>query len=401
MAENATGRAETVEQSTNVPFDEQEDSIDLVALIATLLGGKRTILRATLVCAALATLIAFLLPPIFTSKVAFIPPNLTTPNSMASVLAGQISAMGAGDLGGALKTPGDLYSGILQSQSIAAQIVKQFDLIHLYKVKKESQAEKALASNTKVVVDPKSTIVTLSVSDKSPGRAQAMANAYMDALRATNGRLALSQASQRRLFFGDQLAKEKDDLEDAEVELKKTEEASGLIAPSGQTESEIRTLAETQAQIAAREVQLAALRDAATEQNPEVIRLHSELDDLHGQLARLQQGKGAGSIAGIPTSKVPGLELDYVRKEREVKYHEALFDMLSRQYEAARLDESREAPVLQVLDSASFPDTKSSPKRSLYMLGGILLGFMAGCVWVLVRRPLQAFRERLARGETA
>jgi capsule polysaccharide export protein KpsE/RkpR len=198
------------------------------------------------------------------------------------------------------------------------------------------------------------------------------------------------------LFFGEQLAKEKDALEDAEVELKRTEEQSGLIAPSGQTETEIKTIAETQAQIAAREVALAALRDSATEQNPEVIRLHSEIDDLKGQLARLQRGSGKEAGLAIPTSKVPELELEYVRKEREVKYHEALFDMLSKQYEAARLDEARDAPVLQVLDPASYPDTKSSPKRSYYMMGGLVLGFLGSSIWVLVRERVDEVRTLLA-----
>ena len=223
---------------------------------------------------------------------------------------------------------------------------------------------------------------------KSPQLAHDLATAYMDGLRETNGRLALSQSSQRRLFFGEQLAKEKDALEDAEVDLRKTEEQSGLIAPTGQTTVEIQTIAQTQAQIAVREVQLAALRDAATEQNPEVIRLRSEIEDLQGQLARLQRGSGKESSATIPTSKVPELQLEYVRKEREVKYHEALFDMLSRQYEAARLDEARDAPVLQVLDPATYPDTRSSPRRLYYLLGGLVIGLFGGCAWVLMRDRL-------------
>ena len=148
-------------------------------------------------------------------------------------------------------------------------------------------------------------------------------------------------------------------------------------------------------------VQLAALRDSATEQNPEVIRLRSEIDDLQGQLARLQRGSGKESTAAIPTSMVPGLELEFVRKEREVKYHEALFDMLSRQYEAARLDEARDAPVVQVLDPASYPDIKSSPKRSYYMIGGLVFGFFGSCAWVLTRDRLHELRTSLASGETA
>jgi uncharacterized protein involved in exopolysaccharide biosynthesis len=403
MAESAIDRTDTAESHANTSsaVEEEESSIDLVALFQTLRSGRRTIFRVTLGFFAIATVVAFLLPFQYTSTVSFIPPNLNNSSSMASALAGQLSALGAGDLVGGVKNPGDLYAGILKSRFISSELVKQFDLMHVYRVKKESQAEKILDSSTDVTVDMKSSIVTVGVTAKSPVLAHDLASAYMDALRETNGRLALSQSSQRRLFFGQQLAKEKDDLEDAEVDLKKTEEQSGLIAPTGQTEAEIRTVAETQAQMAVREVQLAALRDSATEQNPEVIRLRSEIGDLQGQLSRLQNGSGNTSTAAIPTSKVPELQLEYVRKEREVKYHEALFDMLSKQYEGARLDEARDAPLLQMLDPASYPDTKSAPKRSYYMLGGLVFGFFASCVWVLTRDRIRALRVFLAPSETA
>jgi uncharacterized protein involved in exopolysaccharide biosynthesis len=359
----------------------------------------RTIVIASGTALAIATVVAWLLPVGYTSSTSFIPPALSSNNSMASLVAGQLSAIGAGDILGGVKSPGDLYAGILKSRSIASELVKRLDLMRIYRVKKESEAERILASNTDVTADMKSSIVTVDVRARNPALAHDLANAYMDVLRETNGRLALSQSSQRRLFFEQQLAKEKDDLEDAEVELKRTEEHSGLIEPAGQTEVEIGTIARTQADIAVREVQLAALRDSATEQNPEVIRLRSEIEDLQGQLARLQKGSESKSTATIPTSKVPELQLEYVRKEREVKYHEALFDMLSKQYEAARLDEARDAPVLQVLDPASYPDTKSSPKRSLIMLGGLCVGFIAGSLWVLARDPIRALSASLASSE--
>jgi tyrosine-protein kinase Etk/Wzc len=236
--------------------EEDENSIDLVALFQTLRRGRWTIFGISFGVLAVAAAVAFLLPPRYTSIATFIPPNLGGGSSMASALAGQLSALGGGDLLGGVKNSGDLYAGILRSRSVASELVKRFDLIQVYRVKTESQAEKTLDGNTVVAVDAKSTIVTVSVTDKSPLMAQNLANAYMDALRETEGRLALGQSSQRRLFFGQQLAKEKDDLEDAEIELKKTEERSGLIEPVGQTEAEIRTIAETQAQIAVRQVQL-------------------------------------------------------------------------------------------------------------------------------------------------
>jgi tyrosine-protein kinase Etk/Wzc len=403
MTQDATDRVGTAEFDANAPAyrEVEEDSIDFVALFQTLRRGKKTILGGTLGVFVLATTYAFLLPFRYTSTVSFIPPSVNGGSSMASALAGQLSALGAGDLLGGARNSGDLYSGVLRSRSVASELVKRFDLMRVYRVKRESQAESILQSSTTVTVDAKTTIVTVYVIDKSPALARDLANAYMDVLRETNGRLALSQASQRRLFFGQQLAKEKDDLEDAEVDLKKTEEQSGLIAPTGQMAAGIQTIAQTHAQIAVREVQLAALRQSATDENPEVIRLRSEIGDLQGQLSRLQKGNGNGSTASIPTSKVPAIQLEYVRKEREVKYHEALFEMLSKQYEAARLDEARDAPIVQVLDPASYPDTKSSPKRAYIMVGGLVLGFLTGCAWVLARDLLHRLRTSLASSETA
>jgi uncharacterized protein involved in exopolysaccharide biosynthesis len=401
MAKKEMDRVVIAEPGANAiwALEEEKSSFDLVGLLQTLYRGRWTILVASLATLLIATVYAFLLPFEYTSTVAFIPPTINN-SSLSSLVAGQLSSFGVGDLIGGLKNSGDMYLGLLASRSILGEVVKRCDLMQEYRVNRESMAEKILERNTTAAVDSRSSIVTLNVTDKSPGRAHDLANAYLDALRDTEGRLALTQSSQRRLFFGEQLAKEKDDLEDAEVELKKTEEQSGLIAPTGQTEAEITTIAETQAQIAVREVQLAALRQSATEQNPEMIRLRSEIDDLQGQLLRLQKGGGDRSVAAIPTAKVPELQLEYVRKDREVKYHEALFDMLSRQYEAARLDEARDAPVLQVLDPASYPDMKSAPKRLYYMLGGLLFGLMASCFWVMVRDRLRALRAAFAARET-
>jgi capsule polysaccharide export protein KpsE/RkpR len=317
---------------------------------------------------------------------------------MAATLAGQLSILGGGgDLLSGAKASGDLYAGILASRSVTSEIVKRFNLLQVYGVSRESKAEKKLENYTSVKVDSKSNIVNVSVTDKSPARARDIANAYLDILRSTNGRLALGESSQRRLFFQEQLAKEKDNLEDAEVELKKTEEQTGLIAPVGQAESEIRTLAETRGQLAARQVELAALRQSATEQNPVVVRLNSEIQDLQSQLAALQNGKDHGNPAAIPTGMVPQLKLDYVRKEREVKYHEALFEILAKQYEAARLDEARDAPVLQVLDSASYPDSKSEPKRLYIVVGGLFAGVILGCAFVLSRTKLGYLYTSLRR----
>jgi uncharacterized protein involved in exopolysaccharide biosynthesis len=370
------GRAETQ--------GEEEGSIDYLALLKSLYRGRKTIAIVTLVACAIATADALLAPHEFTSKAAFIPPN-NGGSSVSAVMGqlSQLSGLGGGGLLGGPKSPGDLYVGILKSRSVQSEIVNRFDLIKLYKVKKESQAETVLALHSKFEVGVKDSIVTLSVTDKSPSRARDLANAYLDALRETNGRLALTESSQRRLFYEQQLAKEKDALADAEVDLKKTEENSGLIAPAGQTAAEIQIISQTRAQIASKEVELSALRLSATPQNPEIIRLETEISNLQEQLTNFHTGGGRGSNGAIPTARVPALELEYVRKEREVKYHEALFAIIARQYEAARMDESHQAPLLQVLDVASYPDSKSAPRRTLIVLGGTILGFLGAVAWVL------------------
>ncbi len=170
-----------------VPMEEDDDSIDLVAVFRTLRRERWFIFRVTLVILAIATVVAFILPKRYTSTVSFIPPALTSGSSLAGLVAGQLSTLGASDLLGNGKTSGDLYAGILASRSVASELVARFDLMHEYKVTKESLAEKDLASYTNVTVDPKSTIVTLTVSDESPERARDIANAYMDSLRETNG----------------------------------------------------------------------------------------------------------------------------------------------------------------------------------------------------------------------
>jgi uncharacterized protein involved in exopolysaccharide biosynthesis len=376
------------------PVDDSHGS-DLVEAFASLKRNRNTVFGIALAFLILATATAFLIPVQYASVAAFIPPSSSS-NSGAAAIAGQLSALGAGSLLGGVKGSGDLYAGILRSHSISSALVKRFHLNKVYGVRHESDAIKRLTGNTTIAVGAKDTIVTLTVTDRSPERAHDLAQAYLDALHETNGRLALTESGQRRVFFDQQLLKEKDELGDAEVELKKVEEQSGLILPAGQTSLEMETIAKTRAQIAVRQVQLAALRQSSTEVNPVVIRLRSEITDLEGQLNGLHNGKDGNDVGNIPTSKVPALQLLYVRKEREVKYHEALFEMLTRQDEAARMDEAHEAPLLQILDPASYPDQKSWPPRTLIVIGGLFAGTLIGAIWVLGREHLQSARSLFA-----
>jgi uncharacterized protein involved in exopolysaccharide biosynthesis len=229
-------------------------------------------------------------------------------------------------------------------------------------------------------------MISITVKDEEPHRAARIANAYVDELHTINSHLMIGEASVRRNFFSQQLALEKDRLTEAEIALKQTEEATGAVAPTGQTGVVISQVAQLQSQIISREVQLDTLRLSSTDQNPDVIRLNSEVEGLREQLRNMESARKGNHVAGdisLTSRLLPEAQLDYLRKQRNVQYHTLIFDLIARQFEAARLDEAKASPVIQLLDSAQAPDRKSGPFRALWTLAGGVLGFFFGCARVI------------------
>lgn len=383
-------------QSEQNEFDPDDSlhSIDAARLARTVWQGRKTIGLTATAFALCAMVFLFLQPNEYTSTASFIPP--TGGSSSSSAMLAQLSSLGGGLLGGGLaKSQGDLYVGILKSASVQDALISNLHLSDVFHEKRLSLARKRLASASAFEADPKSSIITISVTNKNPALARDIVNGYLNTLRGTNGRLALVESSQRRMFYAEQLAHEKDALASAEVELKKTEEKSGLIAPVGQTAERIQSEAQLRAQLTAREVQLASLRQTESDENIDIIQLRSTISALQQHLSQLQSGNGGGDT--VPSSsKIPEVQLEYVRKARDVKYHETLFDILARQYEAARLDESHEAPLVQVLDEASYPDVKSGPHRMLLTLVAFIVGLLVGTVFVWLRATWPGFKARVA-----
>jgi capsule polysaccharide export protein KpsE/RkpR len=215
-----------------------------------------------------------------------------------------------------------------------------------------------------------------------------MANAYVDELHRQNSRLAFTTAGQRRLFFEDRVRQEKDALADAEEALKNMQQVSGLVYPAGQSDALLRSIAQLRAEISMREVQAQAMRLYAAPENPQLRGIEEATSALHAQLDKLEKtGEGAGDPL-VPARKIPEAGLEYLRKARDVKYHETLFGLLSQQAEAALLDEARESPVVQVVDRAEPPDKKSWPPRAFFVILATALAAMAASAVALsqVRR---------------
>jgi tyrosine-protein kinase Etk/Wzc len=275
--------------------------------------------------------------------------------------------------------------GILQSNTIADAMIDRLGLLAAYRVKKLSDARRILAVNSKFVSE-KGGMISITVKDGDPHRAALIANTYVDELHALNSHLVIGEAAVRRNFFSEQLALEKDRLTASEIALKETQESTGAISPGSQTGVVIQQVAQLQAQIISREVQLDALHTSSTDQNPDVIRLNTEVEGLRQQMRQLespQNGKHETGDITLSSRLLPQAQLDYLRKQRDVQYHTLIFDLIARQFEAARLDEARAAPVIQTLDPAQAPDRKSGPFRALWTLSGGVLGFLFGCSKVI------------------
>jgi capsule polysaccharide export protein KpsE/RkpR len=288
-----------------------------------------------------------------------------------------------------------MYVALLKSDSVQRALDEKFALKRRWDVKTYEQLRKTFAQYVRVAADKKSGVISVEVDDEEPKFAATMANAYTTEVTRLLGRLAVSEAQQRRVFFEQQLKDTKENLVKAEQRLRDVQEKSGVIVLDKQAEALITGAALLRAQIVEREVQLKVLRTAATEQNPDVQRLNSELRALRAELARMESAQGgtAGSAVDLPVGKLPEAGIEYVRARRELKLQEALLEAMLRQYEIAKLDEAKEGPVLQTVDVAVPPDRKSKPHRALIVLASTLLALLASSAWVVARRYAAASRE--------
>ena len=387
----------TPQAAAQVLYDSDEEDAPLVGLadVLTWLGEKKALIGAvTLVVAAVSLVVAFLIPVEYTARATFLAPGSQQQSGSAAALA----ALGSfGGLAGGLaaKTPDELYVALLRSDSVQRALTDRFDLKAHYDVDSYETLRKLLPSYVRVASDRKSGVIGVEVDDKDARFAADLANAHEAEVTKLLGRLAVSEAQLRRVFFEKQLQETKENLVKAEQSLQAVQEKSGVIVLDKQAEALISGAALVRAQITEREVQLKVLRTSATEQNPAVMRLSSELRALRGELARMEstQGGAAGSAVDMPVGKIPEAAVDYVRARRELKLQETLLEGMVRQYEIAKLDEAKEGPSLQQVDIALPPDRKSKPARSLIVLASTLAALLLSSAWVVIRRYAAVARE--------
>lgn len=356
--------------------DSADDEIDLLDLLHTVVDNLRLLIFAPLAIGLAALGISFTIAPTYTAKTSFLPPQ-----QQQSAAASMLASLGAlGGLAGAatgLKNPSDQYVAFMKSNSIKDALIDRFDLMTRYEAEFRANARAALDGSVQIA-SGKDGLITVTVDDTDPQMAADIANAHVQELTQLLARLAVTEAQQRRQFFEQQLVLAKEQLTLADIALKQTGVSSSVLKSN--PASAVAAVAGLQAQITAQEVRIGAMRGYLAETAPDFRQAMTELANLRAQLTKQEKDQPTDAGAG---------QGDYVTKFRDYKYQETLFELFAKQFEMAKIDESREGATIQVLDAAEPPELKSKPKKALIAVIATLAGGFALLLFVFVRQALR------------
>lgn len=364
-----------------------EDEISLLDLLETVVEHLRLLVLGPLMVGLLALGLAFQVTPTFTAKTTFLPPQ-----QQQSAAASMLASLGAlGGLAGAatgIKNPNDQYVAFLKSRAIENVLIERFGLMARYEADMRDDAYKALESNVRISAG-KDGLITVEVDDREPDFAANLANAHVEELGTLMSRLAVTEAQQRRVFFEKQLNEAKGKLTQADLALRATGISPDTLKSS--PEAAVGAVAELEAQVVAQEVKIASMRGYLADAAPE---LQQALTQLRALQAQVNKAGRSNAAAGVSTDQA-----SYVARYRDYKYYETLYEMFAKQYELAKVDESREGAVIQVLDIAVPPDYKSKPKKALIAVLATLASGFVLLLFVFVRKALRNASDDPHAGE--
>jgi len=349
--------------------------INIPELLAKLARHKKMIGGITAGAAVVSLVVSLLMTPIFRAETKILPPQQNS-SSIASQLLNQMggfASLASSAVG--IKNPNEMYIGFLRSRTVYDKIIDRFGLMKLYDAKYREDARKDLAEAL-AARSGKDGMIVVSVEDRDPKRAADMANAFVEEMIGVSKGLALTEAGQRRLFFEEQLKDIKLALASAEEGIKGFQEKTGALKIDDQARTVIQGIGNLRAQIAAREVQYKVAQTFATPQNPDLQRIEEELRGLKAELNKLEQKGGNSPDPLMPTGRMPSVGMEYLRKLRDVKYNETLYELLAKQYEMAKLDEARDAVVIQIIDKAVQPERKVKPKKAIMVAFSTFIAFL-------------------------
>lgn len=356
------------------------DEIGFMELLIVFAKHKKKIIGVTVAGAVLSIATSLVLPKTYLASTKLLPPqqSQSSASALLSQLGGIAGAAAAGAAG--IKNPSDLYIGMMKSRTVADRLIARFELKKAYQLESQERARKRLEDST-TIMSGKDGLITIEVEGADQKLVAPLANAYVDELFRITKTLAVTDASQRRLFYERQLETTKDNLAKAEIALKGSMDARGMVSVDAESRALMETVARLRAQASAKEIELNSMRAFVTTVNPEYRRVEEELNGMRAELAKLENGRGANA----PSSDAPSGEkqggLENIKLLRNLKYQQMLYEVLAKQYEVARIDEAKDPSVIQVLDPAVDPEQRAKPRRALIVILSTMFAFVVGALW--------------------
>lgn len=381
--------------SLSVESETRESSEKVVALLSLLWEWRLLLFRVSIYALLASTLAAFLIPARYESTARLMPPDNQSSSSLAMAAAAMSGA--AGGIGGiasdflGLKSTSDVFVGILGSRTVQDKLIQQFDLKKLYGDRRMEDARKDLGNHTGIYLDRKSQIIMITVTDKSPQRAAAMGQAYVEELNRLVAELSTSSARRERIFLEERLQAVSQDLEAAEKNFSQFASKNTAIDVKEQGKAMVEAAATLQGQLIAAESELQGLKQIYTDNNVRVRSVKARMDELKHQLEKMGgKGESMTEVSREPSDslypsirKLPLLGVTYADLYRRTKIQEAVLETLTKEYEMAKVQEAKEIPTVKVLDVANVPDKKAFPPRLLIMFLGTSLGVCLAALFVL------------------
>jgi uncharacterized protein involved in exopolysaccharide biosynthesis len=376
------------DSSESLLFEPVEPTLRLLPYLRLFWENRRLLWRCGLSAMLASAIVAVLIPVRYQSVARLMPPD--DQSQGLGMLAAMVSNSGNGGLASNLlgiKNSGDLFVGILGSDTIQDHLISEFELTKVYGDSKIEDARADLAGHSYISADRKSGIISISVADHDPKRAAAIAQAYVSELNLLVSGLSTSSARRERVFLEERLQEVKTDLDSAEQKFSVFASKNTAIDIPEQGKAMVDAAATLQGQLIAAQAELSGLQQIYTNNNVRVRAAHAHVEELQKKLNEIV---GAGTQSDLQTDnslypsirKLPLLGVTYADLYRQTKIQQTVYEVLTQQYELAKVQEAKEIPTVKVLDPAMVPTKKSYPPRTLFVILGTILGVGLAMVWI-------------------
>jgi uncharacterized protein involved in exopolysaccharide biosynthesis len=411
MQESPLEMGENHVQETPLLVEPVETQRSLLPYLRVLWAHRRFLFRVGVYALLASALLAILIPARYQSATRLMPPDQVSGSGIGllSAMAGRVNTEGlagiASDLLG-VKSSGALFVGVVQSQTVQDRLIEQFNLMHVYYDRKIEDARRDLAEHTDVSEDRKSGIITIGVTDHDPKRAAAMAKSYVDELDRLVAQVSTSSARRERIFLEERLKAVKAELDNSAINFSEFASKNTAIDIPAQGKAMVEAAARLQGELIAVQSELEGLKQMYTDDNVRVRAARARMNELQKKLNEIG-GAGTEGAAKSEDSlypsirKLPILGVTYADLYRQTKIQETVYELLTEQYELAKVQEAKEIPSVKVLDAAIVPTKRSFPPRTIITVLGTFLGLALAMTWIIGKTRWEAVEASDPRKEFA